>query len=576
MYEHNSQNALYRSPFGAVESGTEVKLRFFAEKDTKAVYVCTEKERYTMELESEICGGRMFSLSFIPAETCFYRFEILSGSGTVVYGCRPGETGGIGETGSQSPFQITVYSPFALPQWFLEGIGYQIFPDRFCPGGPRADCGISRTWGETPFYRAEQFGGEYRANDFFGGTLWGVAEKLPYLKELGVTWIYLNPIFDTSSNHGYNTRNYMHVADHLGGDAAFAHLAEEAGKVGIHLILDGVFSHTGDDSIYFQSALQNPDSPYREWYTFTDAPPGYEAWWGIPSLPNVREETPSYMEFMLGEHGVIRHWLRLGADGWRLDVADELPDGFLDGLRRAVKTEKPDSVIIGEVWEDASNKISYGQRRRYLTGKQLDCAMQYPLRQAIIDFTCERTDAVRLWRQVLALAENYPPAALYGGFSFLSGHDVPRILTILGEAPTGMDRAAEAAFRLSPEMWKKAVRRLRVALALLVTMPGVPCVFYGDEAGMEGYGDPFCRGTYPWGEESETVRALYKELLALRKSRPELSGGHISGLYAENRVIGFWRGQTAVYINGGWDAVQLQHKNTEITVLPMDYRLIYE
>ncbi len=573
MHEHNSQNALYRSPFGAVEQGTKVKLRFFTGKDTKAVFFCTETGQYPMEKECEMCGGQMYVFDFSPSETCFYRFEILTDHGTELYGNNVQALGGVGETGSRVPFQITVYTPYALPVAYAKGMVYQIFPDRFCPGGPRTACGIPRAWGEMPFYRAEQFGGRYLANDFFGGTLWGVAEKLPYLKELGISWIYLNPIFDTSSNHGYNTRDYMHVAAHLGGDAAFAHLAAEAKKLDMYIMLDGVFSHTGDDSIYFQSAINDPDSPYHTWYTFTDTPPGYAAWWGIPSLPNVREEEPSYMAFMLGENGVLRHWLRLGADGWRLDVADELPDGFLDGLRKAVKTEKPEAVILGEVWEDASNKISYGQRRRYLTGRQLDSVMQYPLRRAIIDFVCERNDAAQLCRQVLSLAENYPPPALHGGLSFLSGHDVPRILTVLGDAPEGMNREAEAAFRLSPEKREMAVRRLRVALALLVTLPGVPCVFYGDEAGLEGCGDPFCRSTYPWGREDGAVMTLYKEILSLRKEYPALAGGEISFFRAEGRTVGFWRGNTAVFINGGREPAGVPFRKEVVELAPMDYKI---
>lgn len=573
MHEHNSHNAFYRSPFGAVERGTEVKLRFFAAKGTKAVFVCTETETYPMKKECEMCGGQMFVCTFVPPETCFYRFRIVDAAGETWYGNGVKGLGGQGSEGSEVPFQITVYEPYTLPAAYAEGIVYQIFPDRFCPGGVRTESGISRPWGETPFYKAEQFGGEYRANDFFGGTLWGVAEKLPYLKSLGISWIYLNPIFDTSSNHGYNTRDYMHAAAHFGGDEAFSYLAEKAKEAGIKLLLDGVFSHTGDDSVYFKSAKESETSPYRAWYTFTDTPPYYESWWGIPSLPNVREETPSYMAYMLGENGVLRHWLRRGADGWRLDVADELPDGFLDGLRRAVKAEKEEAVIIGEVWEDASNKISYGARRRYLTGRQLDSVMHYPLRNAIVDFVRGKTDAADFRARVMSLMENYPPPAFFGALSFLSSHDVPRILTVLGDAPENTGREAEAAFRLSPENRRKAVRRLRVALALLITMPGVPCIYYGDEAGLEGYGDPFCRGTYPWGKEDGAVFALYKEMLTQRMENRDLQKGQLSFFYAEGRVLGFWRGETAVFINGGEETARVSYGNESIELLPMDYKI---
>lgn len=563
MYEHNSRLSIYREPFGAVEEGTRVRLRFFAPLDTEAVFLCTENETYPMKKEWEMCGGQIFSVSFCPTETCFYTFRIPEKNGEVIYG----------KDGTQNGFQITVYTPQKIAADYIESAVYQIFPDRFCRGGEREKTGIERNWGETPFYKAEQFGGAYTANDFFGGTLRGVAEKLPYIKEMGFDWIYLNPIFDTSSNHGYNTRDYMHVAAHLGGDAAFDYLAACAKKLDMHIILDGVFSHTGDDSIYFKSARTEQDSPYREWYTFTDTPPYYESWWGIPTLPNVREETPSYMEFMLGEAGVVRHWLRRGARAWRLDVADELPDGFLDGLRKAVKAEKEDGIILGEVWEDASNKISYGRRRRYLTGKQLDSVTHYPLRNAILDFVREKTDAEGFRERVMTLLEHYPAAALLGALSFLSGHDTPRVLTLLGDAPEGLSKDAEATYRLSPEKRKLAKERLRIALTLLVTMPGVPCVFYGDEAGMEGYGDPFCRGTYPWGGEDPEILAIYRAALGLRRQNPDLIRGKVSFLKARGRVLAFLRGRTAVLINSGRENAEICIGGETVFLPAMDYRI---
>ena len=572
MHEHNSQLAFYRTPPGAVKVGQTVQLRFFAPADAKAVFLCMENERYEMKKEWEMCGGQIFSAGLTIKETCYYTFYIEETSGGRFYGNASG-LGGKGEIHCEVPYQITAYVPRPLPRAYAEGLVYQIFPDRFCPGGAREEIGIPRAWGEIPFYKAEQFGGAYTANDFFGGTLWGVAEKLPYLKKMGFTWIYLNPIFDTSSNHGYNTRDYRHIAAQLGGDAAFLHLVKRVKEEGMHLMLDGVFSHTGDDSLYFREAMENPASPYRAWYTFTDSPPFYAAWWGIPSLPNVQEEEPSYMEFMLGEDGVVRQWLRAGADGWRLDVADELPDGFLDGLREAAKTEKEDCVIIGEVWEDASNKISYGNRRRYLTGNQLDSVTNYPMRGAILDFVRGENDGTTFQKRVCSLVENYPPSALMGALSFLSGHDIPRVLTILGDAPWGRPRDEEAVYRLPPERWETAFSRLRLALVLLVTLPGVPCVFYGDEAGMEGYGDPFCRGTYPWGRENERVMTLYKEILSLRKTNRDFVYGALRFLTASERTIAFLRGDTAVFINAGIAEWHLSFAGEALAVPPWDYQI---
>ncbi len=572
MYEHNSRLSFYRTPFGAVQEGDGVWIRFFAPLDTEAVFLCTENESYLMKKEWEMCGGQVFKVEFYPRKTAYYTFRVLRKNGETVYGNGTG-FGGKGAEGSENGFQITVYAPQKIASDYLESAVYQIFPDRFCPGGERQKSGFERKWGEVPYYKAEQFGGQYTANDFFGGTLWGVAEKLPYIKEMGFDWIYLNPIFDTSSNHGYNTRDYMHVAAHLGGDKAFDHLVKRAKEMDMHILLDGVFSHTGDDSIYFESAKKEKESPFREWYTFSDTPPYYEAWWGIPSLPNVREETPSYMQFILGEEGVVRHWLRRGARGWRLDVADELPDGFLDGLRKAVKTEKEDGIILGEVWEDASNKISYGQRRRYLTGKQLDSVTHYPLRNAILDFVRERTDAKRFTESVISLSENYPPTALLGALTFLSGHDTARVLTLLGDAPEGLSRDAEATYRLSSEKRRLAVERLRIALALLVTLPGVPCVFYGDEVGMEGYGDPFCRGTFPWGEEDHEIRELYRTALQLRRQNPDLVRGKISFFRAEGRTLAFSRGKTAVFINGGRENAEIPFGKETVFLPAMAYQI---
>lgn len=271
---------------------------------------------------------------------------------------------------------------------------YQIFPDRFCRSGEKhenvpTDRIIHENWEDTPFFRPDERG-IIRNNDYFAGDFKGIESKLPYLQSLGVTCIYLNPVFESHENHRYSTACYEHIDPMLGTDEDFEHLCKQAKTYGIDIILDGVFSHTGADSIYFnkfgrygdhEGAYRDPDSKYKNWYFFSRYPFDYESWWGITTLPNVNENNPDYTEYICGENGILQRWIDKGARGWRLDVADELPDEFLDNLNKAVKAKGNDKVIYGEVWEDASNKESYGVRRRYLIGGQLDSVMNYPSRK---------------------------------------------------------------------------------------------------------------------------------------------------------------------------------------------------
>ena len=270
--------------------------------------------------------------------------------------------------------------------WLHGGTMYQIFVDRFCRGGnetPRDDVIMHGDWSDDPMY-AER-GMPILNNDFFGGDLAGVEKKLPYLKSLGVNVIYLNPIFSAYSNHKYDTSDYMSVDEMFGGDEALDSLIAAAKEQGISIILDGVFNHTGSNSIYFNKygkydsvgAYQSKDSPYYRWYNFTSYPDKYECWWGIDIHPRVKCDDETYREYICGKNGVIRSYLRRGISGWRLDVADELSDSFLAELRSAASEEDPRSVIIGEVWENAVTKVSYGNRRRYFRGHELDSVMNH-------------------------------------------------------------------------------------------------------------------------------------------------------------------------------------------------------
>ncbi|ADU27515.1 glycoside hydrolase family 13 protein [Ethanoligenens harbinense] len=454
-------------------------------------------------------------------------------------------------------WQLTVYDPaFHTPDWLAGGILYQIFPDRFRRGGGKLptrmppDRVLREKWDSIPEYRAEEDEFAFSCT-YFGGNLAGITEKLPYLRELGITALYLNPIFEAHSNHRYNTADYMKIDPLLGTEDDFRTLCKKAKALGIGIILDGVFGHTGDDSVYFNrtgryrsvGAYQSKESPYYNWYQFTSWPDQYRCWWNFDTLPQVDQMAPSFLELITGESGVLAHWLGAGAKGWRLDVADELNPAFIDRLHARVKATDPDGVVLGEVWEDASTKIAYGQRRQYLLGRQLDGVMNYPFREAIIAFL-HGGDADTLHFLVTQIVENYPAPAMRVTMNLLDSHDTERILTALaGENGEGHDRAWKAKQRLSPAQRKYGLTLLRLAYAILFFLPGVPCIYYGDEVGMEGYDDPFCRGTFPWGHEDNNLFNDVRSLARLRRACPILADGSYTTLASKGGLFVFRRGE---------------------------------
>ncbi|MBE7016383.1 MAG: glycoside hydrolase family 13 protein, partial [Ruminococcaceae bacterium] len=360
---------------------------------------------------------------------------------------------------------------------------------------------------------------------------------------------YLNPIFKAYSNHKYDTGDYMEIDPMFGTQADFERLAKMAEEKGIRLVLDGVFNHTGSDSKYFNKkgtydsvgAYQSEKSPYSSWYRFSHFPDEYESWWGIDTLPQVEENSKEYQEFILTQKdSVVKHWLKKGASGWRLDVVDELPDFFVKILRKEVKKTKKDAVIIGEVWEDASNKVAYGESRQYFMGEELDSVMNYPLKNAMLDFACGTASAEEFNARIMSLKENYPKECFYSLFNFLSSHDTVRVLTALGDK-RAEDRDAMSRERLNFEEKKLAKQKLKCLVTMQMLMPGVPVVYYGDEAGMEGYADPFCRRCYPWGAEDRELVDFYRNTIALRKSSKAFSSGEFEPVYTFSNGYGFVR-----------------------------------
>ena len=530
----DSRDPACKSPFGAVSCGTEVSFAVFCSPEEEIIggelrifEEFADKKR-TVPLHTD--GGALRCVYTAPnePELAWYGFSLTRRSGGSV------DLGG--------RWQLTVYDDRGhTPAWFGSGVSYQIFPDRFCrshipdPAGMVGERTVHENWQDTPDFLPDEQG-EIRNQDFFGGDLPGITGKLDYLKGLGVTTVYLNPIFEAASNHRYNAADYLAIDPMLGNEEDFQALCREAHKRGMRILLDGVFNHTGSVSRYFNAdgsypdvgAAQSAQSPYYNWYHFSRWPTEYDAWWGIKTLPAVEENHPAYREFIFGgRDSVVRHWLRCGADGWRLDVADELPDDFIAQLRCAMEEEKSDALLIGEVWEDGSNKIAYDRRRRYLLGSETHGLMNYPFRTAALQWLCGG-DASDFRESMETLRENYPPDAYYSAMNFLSTHDTPRILTLLGGEPVPEDKPGRAAARLSPAGYELARRRLMLGAMLLYAFPGSPTVYYGDEAGVQGYEDPLNRRTYPWGQEDERLLAWYRKLGALRCSRPSLQQGGIS------------------------------------------------
>ena len=560
----DSRDAQCKTPYGAVPCGAEVTLSLYPGEDeelNRAVLVVREEfadawKEIELSAARDESGRAVFrGVYTAPAEVelVWYHFRLFwRGGGESRFGkngFRPGDDG-------LATWQLTVYDGASrTPEWFGRGVSYQIFPDRFHRAVRRDAAGLvgNRTlhedWDEMIEYlpNAE---GEITCSDFFGGDLPGIARKLDYLRSLGVTTLYLNPIFEAASNHRYDTAEYRNVDPLLGTEEDFRALCAEAEKRGMRVMLDGVFNHTGSNSVYFNAAgfyptvgaAQSKDSPYASWYHFTHFPDVYDAWWGFKTLPAVEEGDPDYISFIIeDEDSVVRRWLRAGASGWRLDVADELPGVFIERIRRVMDEEKPGSYLIGEVWEDGSNKIAYSTRRKYLLGAQTHGLMNYPFRNALLGYLLDgKAEGFR--EAMETLRENYPPAAFYGAMNFLGTHDTPRILTVLGyRGAWPNSREERARIQLNPAEYRVAARRLKLAALVMFAFPGSPTVYYGDEAGMQGFEDPFNRGTFPWGREDRELQAYFRRLGALRNARESLRRGGVEYLAADGPVLAFRR-----------------------------------
>lgn len=607
--EHRSRLAVFRRPYGAVPCGTKVRFRIHiqaASEMVRRVWLCYSYGLYdfftnqaimleiaapkaaasdsgrTVPKNGEVTAAdsTWYEISLtMPAEPAlfFYYFEIESRrqdkkwavpapgclSDTVIIDQEP-EAYKQGQA-FKDRWQITVHeTDIKLPAWLPGSVFYQIFPDRFArdrdfdPEKLQNLCALPerichQDWREpVDFHGKPQTG--YIAADFYGGTLKGIKEKLPYLQELGVNVIYLNPIFKARSNHRYDTGDYEQIDPLLGTEQDLAELCGAADRLGIRLILDGVFSHTGADSRYFnlydrypeagavQAARDGVYSPWSSWFdlSLNGDQAVYESWWGFEELPNVKEQDLSFQDYIAGPGGILQKWLELGISGWRLDVSDELPDSFIRVIRQRLEQVKPEAVLLGEVWEDASCKHSYGSYRDFAFGRTHHQLMGYPFRKAVIAYLRGDLPAQGLLQALETIREHYPLPIFYANLNLISSHDTSRAITALAGADGNCSRQQQSKIKLSPAERARGERLLQLAYLIQTCYPGCSAIYYGDERSLEGYCDPFNRATFPWQEPEPELTSVFRRLGQLRRSNV-LRSGYYLPLLARRDVFIFGR-----------------------------------
>ncbi len=560
---YDSFNTASKTPFGAVCSEEKITFNLCVPHHLGNVkpHLVLRKEgthhcpvHYPMTFTKSIENINHYTFCISPKDIglYFYHFDLYRD-----YLCIWRGSDGKGVLGTNhhgDDWQLTVYEKdFKTPDCLKGKVFYQIFPDRFYEGTVKKMPFSDRIYqadktAEPAWINTEQ-GGNLTL-DYYGGDISGIIKKLPYLQNLGVDFIYLNPIFEAHSNHRYNTADYLTVDPLLGTNEDFAKLCKLAKSYGIGIILDGVFSHTGDDSIYFNmykrygegGAYHDKKSPYRKWYHFSnDYTFGYRSWWGFKTLPEVDETNAEFIDFITGIDGVIDTWIKLGAAGFRLDVADELPDDFIEKIRIAVKRHGDDKYLLGEVWEDATTKVAYDTRRTYLLGKGLDSVMNYPFKEAIINFL-RSGNAQDSANAINSICENYPPPALHTLFNFLSTHDTERVLTHLMNEPSGhRGREWQTGRKLSEEKYEESMPLLKMAYAMLFTLPGLPSVYYGDEVAMQGYRDPFNRAYFEWNSTETRLKPVIEQLSQLRHSCEAFKTGQLQFVCIEHGFMHYKR-----------------------------------
>lgn len=524
---HDSQSNKYRRPFGAVQVGEKVKLSIDISKDIMVAVQLTyfDGVRLNIGMEKEYLndGSFRYSTEIDTSNTLGvleYYFILIDGYNRLYYGNNDEALGGIGQIYNYNPvpYQITVYENYNIPSWYKEGVIYQILVDRFYNGNesksinePKENSFIYGRWDDSPMYIKDNFGKVLRW-DFYGGNLKGIIEKLDYIKSLGANIIEMSPIFKSLSCHKYDTEDYEVVDEMFGTNEDFKELCRIAKSKGIRIILDGVFSYTSSNSKYFNKsgkyeeigAYQSPNSKYYDWYKFRTYPYQYESWWGMDTRPNLNTLNEGYLDYIInGKESIIRKWIELGASGWKLNVTDELPDEFIELIKNKINESSEEGVLLGDVWEDASNKISYSKRRKYLLGKEIDSVTNYPLRESLINFIKGYIKSNKFKKKIMSLYENYPMEAFYANINISSTNDTERILTVLNGN----------------------IDLLKLLIVMQIILPGVPSIYYGDEVGLTGGKEPDNRKSYPWGKEKEEIITFYRKIISIRNKENAIKKG---------------------------------------------------
>lgn len=574
IFSFDSFSKVNKRPFGAIKCGEKVYL--------SASALCTEVFSVSVLIYSEYkCIEREIDMAwtarnkdrdlysadldlFDEIGIYWYCFKIITTSGECAY---YGKNGLHSNVEGIARFQQTVYSvDYETPEWFSKGVTYHIFVDRFNRGknSPKITDDpyfyVHDDKSETPYYKPNE-NGVVENRDIYGGDLRGVIDKLSYLESLGVKTIYLSPIFEAWSNHKYNTADYSNIDPHFGNEKTLKKLCNEAKKKGIKVILDGVFSHTGSDSIYFNregrypadmGAWNDQNSDFSSWFDI-DENGNYSSWWGIDTLPQVDEMNPGYRDYIINsENSIISKWMKCGVSGWRLDVADELPDEFIEELKNRANKENSEALVIGEVWEDASTKKAYGINKEYFTRGVLDGVMNYPLKNAILGFLCGRINAEATSEELLSLIENYPSISQRCLMNIIGTHDTVRAIN---ELSVGSLHDTTKEFRaermLSSDEYEIGKQRLLMAATIQYMFPGSPCIYYGDEIGMQGFEDPFNRRYYSWDKIDNDILEFYKILGEIKCSNKAMQNGCFRVLYAKDDILVVAREKIIAFINRG-------------------------